>query len=117
VGVESCEIAVRVTPRARANEVAGVRDGVLLVRVSAPPVDGRATTAACRVIAKRLRVGVRSVSVVRGAGSRDKLVRVEGVGEEELWRALAGPVAVHRHRGSHPGCPGGAGCGGCHGCA
>jgi len=83
-----CEIAVRLQPRARANEIVGERDGVLLVRVTAPPVDGRANDALCRLIAKRAHVGVRRVSVIRGAGAREKLVRVQGIGAEELRRAL-----------------------------
>ncbi|MGD0454531.1 MAG: DUF167 domain-containing protein [Solirubrobacteraceae bacterium] len=83
-----CEIRVRLAPRARANEIVGERDGVLVVRVTAPPVDGRANEALCRLIAKRARVGVRSVSVIRGLSAREKVVRVEGVGLEELRAAL-----------------------------
>jgi uncharacterized protein (TIGR00251 family) len=86
--MQSCKIAVRLLPRARVNEIVGERDGALVVRVTAPPVDGRANAALCRLIAKRAGVGVRSVSVVHGAGSRNKLVRVDGIGEEELRRAL-----------------------------
>ena len=86
--MESCKLAVRLIPRARVNEIAGDRDGVLLVRVTAPPVDGKANAALCRLIAKRAGVGVRSVSVVRGAGSRDKLVHVDGISAEDLRRAL-----------------------------
>lgn len=83
-----CEIAVRLQPRARANEIVGERAGVVLVRVTAPPVDGRANDALCRLIAKRARVGVRSVSVLRGAGAREKLVRVDGIGLAALRVAL-----------------------------
>jgi len=68
--------------------MAGERNGVLLARVTAPPVDGRANTALCRLVAKRAGVGVRSVSIVRGASTREKTVRVEGISEEELRRAL-----------------------------
>jgi uncharacterized protein YggU (UPF0235/DUF167 family) len=85
----SADIAVRVTPRARASEIAGKRDGVLLVRVRASPVDGRANAELCRLIAKRAGVGGRSVVVVHGAGAREKLVRVEGIDEQELRRRLA----------------------------
>jgi uncharacterized protein YggU (UPF0235/DUF167 family) len=49
------------------------------VRVSAPPVDGRANEALCRLIAARSGVPPSRVSVVRGAKARDKVVRVEGV--------------------------------------
>ncbi len=86
--MDGCEIGVRLQPRARANEIVGERDGVLVVRVTAPPVEGRANEALCRLIAKRARVGVRRVSVVRGAGAREKIVRVEGIGARELREAL-----------------------------
>jgi uncharacterized protein YggU (UPF0235/DUF167 family) len=86
--MEGCEIAVRLQPRARANEIVGERDGVIVVRVSAPPIDGRANEALCRLIAKRAGVGVRRVSILRGAGTREKLVGVEGMGLQELRTAL-----------------------------
>jgi len=86
--MKACEIAVRLQPRARANEIVGERAGVLLVRVTAPPVEGRANEALCRLLAKRARVGVRRVSVVRGVGSREKLVHVEGLSEQELRSVL-----------------------------
>jgi uncharacterized protein len=88
--MDGCEIVVRLQPRARSNEIVGERDGVLVVRVTAPPVDGRANEALCRLIAKRARVGVRRVSILRGAGAREKVVRVEGIDRQELARALAG---------------------------
>ena len=87
--MEESEIAVRLQPRASATEIVGERHGVLVVRVTAPPVDGRANDALCRLIAKRAGVGVRSVSVVRGDGSREKLVRVRGLAAPELRRRLA----------------------------
>lgn len=86
--VEHCEIAVRLQPRARANEIVGERDGDLLVRVTAPPVAGRANDALCRLIAKRARIAAGRVSIVRGAGARRKRVRVEGLTEAELRAAL-----------------------------
>jgi uncharacterized protein (TIGR00251 family) len=67
-----------------------MEDGVLRARVSAPPVDGRANKALCRLIAKRVGVAPSRVSVVRGQKSRDKVVRVEGVDAAALEKALAG---------------------------
>jgi len=82
-------IAVRVTTRAPRDELAGFRDdGVLLARISAPPVDGRANEALCKLIAKAAGVAPSRVSVVRGDRSRDKAVRVEGVDERRLRRQL-----------------------------
>jgi uncharacterized protein len=87
------QVAVRLQPRARVDEIAGERGGMLLVRVAAPPLDGRANAALCRLIAKRARVGVTRVSIVRGAGARDKVVRVEGVSTDELRARLLAPAA------------------------
>ncbi len=75
--------------RSRRDELIGIRDGVLLVRVSAPPVDGRANVAVCRLIARRVGVAPSRVTLVRGQRSRTKLVRVEGLDADALERALA----------------------------
>ena len=82
------EIRVRLTPRSDRDELVGMREGVLLARVTAPPVDGRANRALCALMAKRMRVAPSRVEVVRGARGRDKLVRVEGLRMEELLAAL-----------------------------
>lgn len=83
-------IAVRLRTRAHAQELIGIRDGILQARVSAPPVDGKANKALCRLIAKRVGVAPSRVSVVRGEKSRDKVVRVEGVDAAMLEKALGG---------------------------
>ncbi len=79
---------MRVTPRARADEIVGERDGVVLVRVRAPPVDDRANAAVCKLLAKRLGTRASAVAVVRGARSREKVLRVESVTTAELARVL-----------------------------
>ena len=83
------ELRVRVTARASRDELAGLRDGVLHVRVSAPPVDGKANQAVCRLIARAVGVGRTSVTVSKGERSRDKVVTIEGVDPEAALRALA----------------------------
>lgn len=84
------QLRVRVTARARRDEIVGVRDGVVLVRVSAPPVEGRANAAVCRLLARRLGVGVRNVTVLRGASAREKTLVVAGVETAQVARLLAG---------------------------
>lgn len=83
------EIRVRLRPRGHRDELLGIVDGVLQARVSAPPVDGKANRALCKLIAKRLRVAPSRVAVARGEKSRDKLIRVEGVDRDSLLAALA----------------------------
>jgi uncharacterized protein (TIGR00251 family) len=81
-------LAVRVQARAHRDEIAGERAGSLLVRVTAPPVEGKANAAVCRLIAKRLGLAPGRVVVVRGASSRDKLVEIDGLEAAELRRLL-----------------------------
>lgn len=66
----------------------GERDGAVVVRVAAPPVEGRANEALCGFIAERAGVPKRAVSIVAGERSRDKVVRVDGVTFDGLRRAL-----------------------------
>jgi uncharacterized protein (TIGR00251 family) len=79
---------VRVQPRARRDEIAGEREGRLLVRVTAAPVDGKANQAVRRLLAKRLGVAPGRVAVARGQAGRDKLIAVEGLDDAELLRRL-----------------------------
>jgi uncharacterized protein len=79
--------AVRLTPRAAGDHVDGVVDGVLRARVGAPAVEGAANNALIRLLADELGVARRDVRIVAGAGSRQKLVVVDGI--------EAGVVAAH----------------------
>lgn len=91
--------AVRVTPGARRDHVGGqvpaTRPGdppALLVRVSAKPIEGRATNAVEIALARALGVSRRQVHVVRGMASRDKLVEISD-GPPDLaarWAKLLG---------------------------
>ena len=59
-----------------------------MVRVTAPPVDGKANAALCKVIAKRAGVPPSTVTVARGQTARDKVLEVEGIAARELRAAL-----------------------------
>ena len=82
------KLAVRVQARARRDEIAGERAGGLLVRVTAPPVEGKANAAVCRLLAERLGLAPGRIAVVRGASSRDKLIEIDGIEAGELRRLL-----------------------------
>jgi uncharacterized protein len=85
---ESALLRVRVQPRAKRDEVVGERAGAIVIRLAAPPVDGKANAALIAFIAKAANLPRSRVEIVRGAGSRDKAVRVSGVAEPDLRRAL-----------------------------
>jgi hypothetical protein len=69
----------------------GMLDGVLQARVTAPPIDGKANKALCRLIAKRIGMTPSKVAVLQGKKSRNKVVEVEGVSVTALQRALQDP--------------------------
>lgn len=77
-------IEVSLTPRASRDEIAGLAEGVLRVRVTAPPVDGRANAALRKLLAKRLGVPPSRVRIERGEKARRKLVSVEGADARKL---------------------------------
>ncbi len=81
-------LTVRLQPRARRDEIVGERDGVVVIRVTAPPVDGKANEALCRLIAKKAGVAPSRVEIVRGHTAREKVIRVEGVDDAALRAAL-----------------------------
>lgn len=81
-------LAVRVTPRAARDEVIGWLDGVLRVRLRAPPVEGQANEALRRFLATRLGVAPTDVDIVSGASSRTKRLRVAGLTEQQLRERL-----------------------------
>ena len=93
--MEAARIAVRLVPRASRDEVAGFEgeaEGasgeVLRVRVTAPPVGGRANAALTRLLAKRLGVARGDVRLVAGQTSRRKVVAVDGLSLDEVRRRL-----------------------------
>ena len=71
-------MAIRVRPGAPRTEVGGSRGDALVVRVTARPVGGKATGAALRAVADAFGVRRADVTLVTGAASRDKVVRIAG---------------------------------------
>ncbi len=81
-------IDVRVIPRASKPGIAGTRNGALLVRLAAPPVEGAANEELIDVIAKAIGVPRRAVSIVSGDRSRSKRVAIDGVDPDTVGRAF-----------------------------
>ena len=81
-------IRVRLTPKSGRNEIVGWRDELLLARVTAPPVGGKANAALERLIAKALGVPKRDVAVVSGARGREKTLEIAGINQAEVAKLL-----------------------------
>lgn len=71
--------AVRVQPRASRDAIAGEHHGALKIRLTAPPADGRANDACCRLLARQLKIPLSAVRILAGERSRDKRIAVSGV--------------------------------------
>jgi uncharacterized protein (TIGR00251 family) len=93
-------VAVRLTPRARADGLDGVTptangESVLKVSVTAPPIENQANDALLKLLAREWKLPRRDLAIVGGAKSRNKIVRVAGEPEALLPR-LAGLTAPAR---------------------
>jgi len=69
---------VRLSPRARTNQIDGAAAGSLRVSVTAPPAENRANDALLRLLAREWRLPRRDLSIVVGAKSRNKIVHIAG---------------------------------------
>ena len=76
---EGVSLAVKVIPRAGVTRVAGIRQGRLLIRLAAAPVDGAANDALIAFLCGILNVPARNITVVAGLHSRNKLVAIAGI--------------------------------------
>jgi len=86
-------LALHVQPGAKKSEVVGARgEGIatrLVVRIKAPPVDGKANAELVRFLAGAFGVPLRAVTLLRGESSRQKTVRIARPGErpDRAWAA------------------------------
>ena len=89
---DGIEIEVHVRPGGRRDAVEGAHDGVLAVRVAAPPAGGRANVAVLRTVAAAFRVRPSAVVLIGGSSSRRKRLRIAGDEQElsERHRELLG---------------------------
>jgi len=86
--VESITLSIRIQPRASKNEITRMENSGLKIRLTAPPVDGAANEALIRLLADTLSVTRSQVEIVSGHTSRDKIVRISGVGKADAERLL-----------------------------
>jgi len=82
-------LAVRVQPRASKSGVAGELDGVLKIRLAAPPVEGEANEELIRLLAKLFDASRQRISILSGQTSKNKVVSVSGISVDEASRVLA----------------------------
>src|SRR5881296_1705697 len=77
-------ISIRVQPRASRNAVVGWTGDTLNIRLSAPPVEGAANAACLEFLADLLDVPQSQLEILQGARSRNKVIRITGLSQEEV---------------------------------
>ena len=82
-------VEIHVRPGASTTVVGGAYDGALVVRVVEPATGGRATDAALSAVARAVGVSHRSVTLVKGATSRKKLIEIDVEGKDGTPVCLA----------------------------
>jgi uncharacterized protein YggU (UPF0235/DUF167 family) len=90
VSPPAATLTIRLTPRASRERLVPAPGGGYAAHVTAPPVDGRANEALCRLVARLAGVPPSRVVVVRGHRGRRKVVRVAGLDDAQLRARLAG---------------------------
>jgi uncharacterized protein len=84
-------LVIRVQPRSSENALVGWSGDTVKLRVTAPPVEGAANTACLSVLSKLLDVPFTHLSLVKGEHSRNKVVRILGLTEEQVQARLGRP--------------------------
>lgn len=85
---EAVAFSVRVVPRASRNTIAGIQDGAVRIRLTAPPVEGAANEALISFLSSVLRVPKRDIELVSGQTAPNKVVSVSGLSAEEVEARL-----------------------------
>jgi uncharacterized protein (TIGR00251 family) len=81
-------VKIYLQPKASKNEIVGsYRDGIK-VKVTAPPVEGKANDALIRFLAKELRLSPSSIEIIKGHHSGEKTLRISGTLDQELMKKL-----------------------------
>ncbi len=82
------EIRVKLLPKSSRNQIVGREGDHFKVKVTAPPIEGRANKALIDLLAKKLRVPKGSIEIISGKRSRLKSIRIEGLSQEEITRKM-----------------------------
>lgn len=88
-GKGGCTFQVRVLPRSRRDEVVGLHGDALKIRLTAPPVRGKANRALREFLADQLGVSPSDVEILTGHTSRRKRVRVTGISADAVHALLS----------------------------
>jgi len=85
---DEATLSLRIQPRSSKNQIVLMESGGYKVKLTAPPVDGAANEALVRLLADTLSLAKSRIEIVSGHTSRDKIVRIYGLGQNDVKRML-----------------------------
>ena len=88
----SATLAIRIQPRSSKNAVVGWIGNTVKLRVTAPPVEGAANTACLGLLSDLLNVPLSQLALVKGERSRHKIVRIDGLSDDQVRACLSRPA-------------------------
>jgi uncharacterized protein (TIGR00251 family) len=86
--METITLTVHLQPRASRNGIDGLHGDALKLRVTAPPVEGRANKALKKLLAEHLGIPPSRIAIIAGQRSREKRLRISGISRAEVEKAL-----------------------------
>ena len=81
-------IVCKIHPNSSKESIEGIRDDHLIIRLCAPPVEGKANKALIKLISKRLRIAKSKISIEQGEKGRVKVLSLEGISPDEVLSRL-----------------------------
>jgi uncharacterized protein (TIGR00251 family) len=81
-----------IVPNAKQNKVAGEHGVAIKIKLRAPALEGKANAALRRFLAEELKISERRIVLERGQKSREKVIRIEGLSEEEVRSRLLATI-------------------------
>jgi uncharacterized protein (TIGR00251 family) len=86
--MEEILLKVYLQPKSSKNEIWGpYRDGIK-VKVTAPPIKGKANEALIRFLAKEFEISPSSIEILKGLHAREKTLRISGILSQEWIKKL-----------------------------
>ncbi|GJL77568.1 MAG: UPF0235 protein [Nitrospinaceae bacterium] len=83
LNVKTCkggiQFSAAIQPRASKNEITGVFNGALKIRLTAPPVEGEANRSCVKFLAKSLGVSASRIDIVAGVTSKNKIIHIDSM--------------------------------------
>ena len=81
--------SVRVLPRSSRSEIIGEAEGILRVKLTAPPVEGAANKALVELLADRLKIAKSRITILTGQSGRAKVISVAGLNKTDIYQLLS----------------------------